>query len=172
MRRIRSLTIALTLLALLAGPGLAATLFNDDFTGSSPGWAWSAGDGGASANAVNFNFSGVLYAVNNGGPGGCCGPEFPLVGRNDLFNGINAYWRLSLRFRYSEVTAYGTNIGVGTGTFDANSRLPYTSPARTDWGNLLGIHQVAQPGCAFTITAYGTTWYNADICPGDRKSVV
>ena len=142
----------------------AGTLFFDDFTGSSPGWSWSTGNGGT----VDFNYGGTLLLSNNGGTGNCCSPEFPLVGRNDAFSNINSYWRLSIRFRYPEVTAYGTNISAGTGTFDANSRQDQSQPVRADWGNILGIHQVAQPVCKFDVSAFGTLHYSADNgCSGD-----
>lgn len=164
-RKSRYLATVVVLILLLAAPVVhAGILFLDDFAGSSPGWSWSTGNGGT----VNFNYGGTLLLSNNGGTGNCCSPEFPLVGRNDVFSNINAYWRLSIRFRYPEVTAYGTNISVGSGTFDANSRIDASQPVRTDWGDVLGIHQVAQPVCRFQIMAFGTTHYDQNNgCSGD-----
>ncbi|HIQ22917.1 MAG TPA: hypothetical protein EYH34_16955, partial [Planctomycetes bacterium] len=152
VRRVRYLPVSLLLvLALVVGDVLAAEPFFDHFTDSAgTGWLRSTGE---SRNHVVFGYDGThLYIYDDG-----TGPMFPLVGRNDAFNGINGYWRLSLRFRFQNVTAYGTTLASGTAPFDADSRQTEDQPPRADWHDVLTIHQF---NGAFSIDAFGTQHYN------------
>ncbi len=157
MKTIPRLLIGLMLGLLFAGPVLATTLFRDDFQGDGTGWERDAGQG---SNTVDFNADGVLKVQ-----GECCGSEFPLVGRNDLFTGISPYWRVALRFRYPAVTAYGTSISVGSGTFTP-VRQPAAAPLRPDWHDVLGIHQVRGAEHFLELSAFGTVWYHQDNSAG------
>ncbi len=151
MRRIRSLTITLILLALLAGPVLAATLVNDDFAGSSPGWTVSLGVGGS--NHVNFNASGALQLRANDEV------DFPMVGRT--VTGVTPYWRYQVRFRYTEVALFGTSLAVGSAPF-STARVPWgvDSPGRED---ILSIHQVHNAvNQVFHVEGFDTIHYTYD----------
>jgi cell division septation protein DedD len=108
-----------------------AELWRDDFAGSSPGWASSAGGG-----TINFNYGGTLLLQANGAV-----EQFPLVGRNAAFAGCTSYYRLRVRFQYIEVTPYGTTLAAGTGSFNPGNRQipPWTWDG---WEDILSIHQV------------------------------
>ncbi|HEC35830.1 MAG TPA: hypothetical protein ENI39_04775, partial [Anaerolineae bacterium] len=153
MRRVWFLLASLLMFALAAGEVLAATTFFDHFTDpGGAGWSWSPGEG---RNHVVFAHGGThLYLYDDS-----TGTRFPLVGRNDAFGGINGYWRLSLRFRFPSVTAYGTNLAAGTAAFDADSRQPQSEPPRADWQDVLLVHQFTG---AFYIHAFGTEHYRSN----------
>ena len=84
--------------------------------------------------------------------------RFPLVGRNDAFDAFrplpNPYWRISLRFRYPQLTGYGVTIASGTASFNTSRG----GGIRTNWEDILRITQRSGDG-NFQVGAFGTVHY-------------
>ena len=121
-------------------------VFFDDFSGNT-GWNVSAcGDAPGDPNGCNwpgqalFGFSdggaSVLRLVQDGGV------TFPLVGREGLFDALppGTPWAFEVRFRFPQVTAYGVNIGMGSGSW-TDARLPQDQPPRANWADAFAVHQ-------------------------------
>jgi len=67
--------------------------------------------------------------------------RFPLLWRNDLFEGAGQDFALEVRFRYSDFTAYGTTIALNAAPFDGN-RVPASHPLPAGIEDVLNIHHV------------------------------
>ncbi|MGQ9494282.1 MAG: DNRLRE domain-containing protein [Anaerolineae bacterium] len=67
--------------------------------------------------------------------------RFPLLWRNDLFVGAGEGFAFEVRFRYSDLTAYGTTIALNSSPFDG-SRVPSSELLPPGIENILNIHHV------------------------------
>ena len=70
--------------------------------------------------------------------------RFPVIWRNDLFEGAGSDFALEARFRHSDFTAYGTTIALNSAPFDG-SRVPAVQPLPAGIENMLNIHHVVDP---------------------------
>jgi hypothetical protein len=70
--------------------------------------------------------------------------RFPLLWRNDLFEGSGDSFDLEARFRYSDFTAYGTTIALNSAAFDG-TRVPQDQELPAGIENMLNIHHVVDP---------------------------
>ena len=70
--------------------------------------------------------------------------RFPLLWRNDLFEGAGDDFALEARFRYSDFTAYGTTIALNSAPFGGN-RIPAGQPLPAGIEDMLNIHHVVDP---------------------------
>jgi len=75
---------------------------------------------------------------------GLTADRFPLLWRNDLFEGAGQDFLLEIRFRYSDFTAYGTTIALNSQAFDGH-RVPDTKDLPTGIEEVLNIHHVVDP---------------------------
>jgi hypothetical protein len=149
MRQRKLRMIAGGLALVLTSVAHAATLLRDDFLGGNSGWAATTGGG---TNAVEFSNAGEYLYLHNGGDDN---RQFPLAGRNDAFNSVSPYWRLSMRFRFIDHEPFGTTIAAGTASFDANNR---GGGVRPTWEDILRLHHY---GSNFQAGAYGTVHYTS-----------
>lgn len=72
------------------------------------------------------------------------GPEserFPLVWRNDLFQGAGDDFAFEVRFRHSDFTAYGTTIALNSAPYDG-TRVPASHDLPNGIEDILNIHHV------------------------------
>jgi opacity protein-like surface antigen len=115
MKRLGLKTICIVIVAFLALAGIAqaATLLRDDFRGGNSGWMAGTGGGG---NEIEWSNGGEYLYLHDTS----MHSRFPLVGRNDAFNGVTPYWRMGMRFRYPQITGYGTTLAIGTANFELN----------------------------------------------------
>jgi hypothetical protein len=121
-------------------------VFFDDFSGNT-GWSVSVcGDAPGGLDGCGWPGQ-VLFSFNDGGASVLRlaqdgGVTFPLVGREGLFDAlpVGAPWAFEVRFRFPEVTAYGVNIGMGSGSW-TDARIAQDQPGRSDWGNAFAVHQ-------------------------------
>jgi hypothetical protein len=67
--------------------------------------------------------------------------RFPMVWRNDLFEGAGNDFLFEVRFHYSDFTAYGTSIALNSAAFDGN-RFPASAEVPPGFAYILNIHQV------------------------------
>jgi hypothetical protein len=70
--------------------------------------------------------------------------RFPLLWRNDLFEGAGDSFALEARFHYSDFTAYGTTIALNSAPFDGN-RVPASQALPSGIEDTLNIHHVVDP---------------------------
>jgi hypothetical protein len=108
--------------------------FAEEF--SSPalaGWSWSV-DGGQQVVS-----DGVLHQWT-----APLADRFPLLWRNDLFEGAGDSFALEARFRYSDFTAYGTTIALNSAPFDGN-RVPASQSLPAGIEDMVNIHHVVDP---------------------------
>jgi hypothetical protein len=70
--------------------------------------------------------------------------RFPLLWRNDLFEGSGDDFSMEARFRYSDFTAYGTTIALNSTPFDGE-RVPASQPLPPGTESMLNIHHVVDP---------------------------
>jgi len=67
--------------------------------------------------------------------------DFPLVWRNDLFQNVGNEFDFEVRFRHSDLTAYGTTIAVNSAPYDGTRvRAGQALPAGLE--TILNIHHV------------------------------
>jgi hypothetical protein len=108
--------------------------FAEEF--SSPalsGWSWSM-DGGQQVVS-----GGILHQWT-----GPFADRFPLLWRNDLFEGAGDSFALEARFQYSDFTAYGTTIALNSASFDG-TRVPQSDSLPSGIEDMLNIHHVVDP---------------------------
>jgi hypothetical protein len=67
--------------------------------------------------------------------------RFPLVWRNDVFEGAGEDFELEARFRHSDFTAYGTTLAINSGPY-AGSRIPSSQTLPSGIEDILSIHHV------------------------------
>ncbi len=123
-------------------------VFFDNFNGNT-GWSVSVcGDAPGGLDGCGWPGQ-ALFGYSDGGASVLRlaqdgGVAFPLVGREGLFDALppGAPWAFEIRFRYPQVTAYGVNIGMGSGAW-TDARLPQDQPPRTDWADAFAVHQDA-----------------------------
>jgi hypothetical protein len=121
-------------------------VFFDDFSGNT-GWSVSVcGDAPGGLDGCGWPGQ-ALFSFNDGGASVLRlaqdgGVTFPLAGREGLFDALpaGAPWAFEVRFRFPEVTAYGVNIGMGSGGW-TDARIAQDQPGRSDWGNAFAVHQ-------------------------------
>jgi hypothetical protein len=70
--------------------------------------------------------------------------RFPLVWRNDVFEGAGEDFSLEARFRHSNFTAYGTTLAINSAPYDG-SRIPAANPLPSGIEDILSIHHVVDP---------------------------
>lgn len=70
--------------------------------------------------------------------------RFPLLWRNDLFEGAGDDFAFEARFRYTNFAAYGTTIALNSALFDGN-RVPAGQPLAPGIEDILNIHHVVDP---------------------------
>jgi hypothetical protein len=70
--------------------------------------------------------------------------RFPVVWRNDLFEGAGEDFDMEARFRHSDFTAYGTTIALNSASYDGN-RVPAGQPLPPGIEDILNIHHVVDP---------------------------
>jgi hypothetical protein len=70
--------------------------------------------------------------------------RFPIVWRNDVFEGAGDDFLFEARFRHSDFTAYGTTISLNSAAFDGN-RIPAGSSLPPGIEDMLSIHHVVDP---------------------------
>jgi hypothetical protein len=70
--------------------------------------------------------------------------RFPLLWRNDLFEGAGQDFALEMRFRYSDFTAYGTTIALNSAPFDGH-RVADTNDLPSGIEEILNVHHVVDP---------------------------
>jgi len=71
--------------------------------------------------------------------------RFPVIWRNDLFEGAGQDYLFEARFRHSDFTAYGTTIALNSSPF-TGERIPAGSPLPPGIEDILSIHHVVNPG--------------------------
>ena len=70
--------------------------------------------------------------------------RFPIVWRNDLFEGSGNDFLFEARFRYSDFTAYGTTVALNSAAFDGNRVLQHDDlPHEVEY--IMNIHHVVDP---------------------------
>ncbi len=77
-------------------------------------------------------------------PQGTMSDRFPMVWRNDLFEGAGNDFRFEARFRYSDFTAYGTTIALNSAPYDG-TRVLASVPVPPGVEYILNIHHVVDP---------------------------
>jgi len=70
--------------------------------------------------------------------------RFPLLWRNDVFEGAGQDFSLEARFRHSDFTAYGTTLAINSAAFDG-SRIPASQSLPAGVEDILSIHHVVDP---------------------------
>jgi hypothetical protein len=70
--------------------------------------------------------------------------RFPVVWRNDLFEGAGNDFALEARFRHSDFTAYGTTFALNSMSYDG-SRVPAGVGVPPGIEDMLNIHHVVDP---------------------------
>jgi hypothetical protein len=70
--------------------------------------------------------------------------RFPMVWRNDLFEGAGDDFALEARFRYTDLSAYGTTIALNSSAFDG-TRVPASTDLPAGIEDMLNIHHVVDP---------------------------
>jgi hypothetical protein len=70
--------------------------------------------------------------------------RFPLLWRNDLFEGAGDSFALEARFHYSDFTAYGTTIALNSAAFDGK-RVPASQSLPPGIEDMVNIHHVVDP---------------------------
>lgn len=70
--------------------------------------------------------------------------RFPMVWRNDLFEGAGDDFALEARFRYTDLSAYGTTIALNSWAFDG-TRVPASTDLPAGIEDMLNIHHVVDP---------------------------
>jgi hypothetical protein len=88
--------------------------------------------------------------------------RFPLVWRNDLFQGLGNDFLFEVRFHYSDPTAYGTTISLSSAAFDG-SRFPASSPPPSGPQYILNIQHV------FDVAAPSNNRFEAELFGGAVK---
>ncbi|HDQ74236.1 MAG TPA: RHS repeat protein, partial [Chloroflexi bacterium] len=115
----------------MAGP---VQVWADEFTsGISNGWDH------VSDNSVDISWSYYSDYLQLSQREGMESRRYAIVGRNDAFDGIvdKSKYYVEIRFRYDNLTGYGTAIGVGSGTFSTNWWGGDAAPGAS---NVLGTH--------------------------------
>jgi len=112
-----------------------------------PGWNVSVPDSGAQevSGSVIHQWTPALT------------DRFPIVWRNDLFEGSGNDFLFEARFRYSDFTAYGTTVALNSAAFDGN-RVANTSDLPPAVEYIMNIHHVVDPTGGiyrFDITLFG-----------------
>lgn len=96
--------------------------------------------------------------------------RFPMVWRNDLFEGAGNDFLFEARFRYSDFTAYGTTVALNSAPFDGNRVAQHDDlPSTVEY--IMNIHHVVDPTGGvyrFDITLFGglVKWVGV---PGDTS---
>jgi len=102
--------------------------------------------------------------------------RFPMVWRNDLFDGAGNDFKFEARFRYSDFTAYGTTIALNSAAYDG-TRVLASVPVPPGVEYILNIHHVVDPQGGiyrFDIALFGglvkwtgtpgdTGWHTVDV---------
>ncbi len=70
--------------------------------------------------------------------------RFPVVWRNDVFEGAGDDFLFEARFRHANFSAYGTTIGLNSGNY-AGERIAAGDPLPSDIEDMLSIHHVVDP---------------------------
>ena len=70
--------------------------------------------------------------------------RFPVVWRNDVFEGAGDDFLFEARFRHSDFSAYGTTIGLNSGNY-TGERIAAGDPLPADIEDMLSIHHVVDP---------------------------
>jgi len=70
--------------------------------------------------------------------------KFPVLWRNDAFEGTGSELVMEVRFRYSDVTAHGTTIAVNTASYEGE-RFPEYQGLPPGVEDSLSIHNVVDP---------------------------
>jgi hypothetical protein len=70
--------------------------------------------------------------------------RFPVVWRNDLFQGAGSDFAMEARFRHSDFTAYGTTIALNSASFNGD-RVPAGVHLPPGIEDILNIHHVVDP---------------------------
>lgn len=97
--------------------------------------------------------------------------RFPMVWRNDLFEGAGNDFKFEARFRYSDFTAYGTTVALNSAPFDGN-RVPASTQLPPGVEFIMNIHHVvdndAPINTRFDIALFGgqKKWVGV---PGDTS---
>lgn len=97
------------------------------------GWQWSLEDG------KQLVSNGVLHQWTQ-----VMTDRFPLLWHNDLFEGATESFSFEIRFRYSNLAAYGTTIALNVSPYDG-TRVPALHPLPPGIEDLLNIHHVVDP---------------------------
>jgi hypothetical protein len=131
--------------------------FKEEFEDSTlPGWSVSLEDGKKKVSDSIIQ----LWTMPSDG-------SFPLVWRNDLFEGAGSDFAMEARFRHSDFTAYGTTIALNSASFDGGRVLAATGlpPGIED---ILNIHHVVGGVYRFDIRMLGgrVVWRGT---PGDSN---
>ena len=71
--------------------------------------------------------------------------RYPLRWRNDIFEGVDDDFVVEIRFRYEDVTSYGTTIALNSNAFNGERRLS-SQPVMAGTEDILRIHHVIDPG--------------------------
>ena len=96
--------------------------------------------------------------------------RFPLLWRNDIFQGAGDDFAIEIRFRYSDIKAYGTTIALNSAPYDGK-RYPTGQPLPPGIEDVLNIHHVVDPGgnvYRFNVSLFQgkVAWYGT---PGDSN---
>ena len=70
--------------------------------------------------------------------------RYPLLWRNDLFQGAGEDCAVEVRLRFSDMTAYGTTVALNSASHDGSRRLA-SDPVQSGTEDILGIHHVVDP---------------------------
>jgi len=96
--------------------------------------------------------------------------RFPLLWRNDLFEGAGDDFSLEARFHYSDFTAYGTTIALNVANFTGN-RVLAGEPLPPGTEDMLNIHHVVDP--AGGVYRFNISLFNGAVMwggtPGDTS---
>jgi hypothetical protein len=94
--------------------------------------------------------------------------RYPLRWRNDIFEGVDDDFAVEIRFRYSNITAYGTTIGLNSSAYDG-VRRKWSLPVAEGTEDILRVHHLVDPGgdvylFEASLLEDRVTWYGT---PGD-----
>jgi hypothetical protein len=70
--------------------------------------------------------------------------RYPMLWRNDIFEGAGDEYYVEIRFRYSDITAYGTTIALNSGSCEG-TRRPASEPVPPSSEDILRVHHLVDP---------------------------
>ncbi len=151
-------------------------VWNEEFDGDLSQWQTSLSGGRATVSG------GVLHMTTDPSR-----QRFPLIWNNSLFDAVSDDYVCEIRFRYENMTVYGTTIALNTVPFDG-SRREAVQPIAAGTEDVLSIHHVVSPNVnvfRFDATVLGsqvawqerpqdTNWHIARLVvePGGRHSLL